>query len=95
MAPKGFCFWCMNISKVYDYETEVTTNQSERFNTLIKALQGWKEIPLDAIIQSMNMLQTYFLNEINMGQSRSWQLHSEVMLLELSHSSSTVETNEF
>ena len=42
---------------------------SEGFNTLIKALQGWKDVLLDAIVQSMNMLQTYFLNKLSKGKA--------------------------
>ena len=39
-----------NISNVYDYDIEITTNQSEGFNIVIKALQGWQEVQLDAIV---------------------------------------------
>jgi hypothetical protein len=46
----------------------VTSNQSEGFNTLLKSLQGWKEVPLDVILLSLQMLQKYYYNEIMRGR---------------------------
>ena len=55
------------VKNLLEFLTTVTTNQSEGFNSLIKGLQGWKEVPIDVILLSFRMLQRYYLNEIQRG----------------------------
>ena len=61
-----------NVSKYLDIRDKdilpVTTNQSEGFNTLLKSLQDWKEVPLDVIMLSMQMLQKYYYHETKRGK---------------------------
>ena len=52
---------------MYSPYSGVTTNQSESFNAVLKALQHWKEVPLDAIVLSFYYLQIYYHNEIQRG----------------------------
>ena len=59
--------WVLEKLHVYNPYSGVTTNQSEGYNTVMKRLQQWKEVPLDLIILSLNMLQVYSFNEIQRG----------------------------
>ncbi len=49
----------------YNYNplSGITTNQSEGFNSILKRLQGWKEIPVDSAVLSLYHLQVYYWNE--------------------------------
>lgn len=44
-----------------------TTNQSEGFNFLLKSLNDWHEVPLDVIIVAFQMLQNFYIREIQRG----------------------------
>jgi len=54
---------------VYHPHSGVTTNQSEGFNSTLKRLQRWREVPVDTIVYSLYNLQAYFNNEIQRGLS--------------------------
>lgn len=45
----------------------MTSNQAESFNALLKRLQSWREVPLDAIALSLYYLQAFYCNEIQRG----------------------------
>ena len=45
----------------------ITTNQSESFNSTIKRLQRWREVPVDSIVLALYKRQVYFHNEIHRG----------------------------
>jgi hypothetical protein len=40
---------------------------SESLNRVVKALQNWKEAPVDAMVTALYQLQQYFINEIQRG----------------------------
>ena len=54
---------------IYNPFCGITNNQSEGFNTVLKQLQHWKEVPVDAIILSLYHLQSFYFNEIQRGFS--------------------------
>jgi hypothetical protein len=57
-----------SVSKLVTTGRLITTNQSEGFNTLLKSLQDWKEVPPDVVMLSLQMLQKYYQNEICRGK---------------------------
>jgi hypothetical protein len=65
----GYGKWA--VSKLISLEAgrNVATNQSEGFNSLLKSLQGWVEVPLDVIVLSLHMLQRFYLTEIRRGRA--------------------------
>ena len=44
-----------------------TTNQSESFNAVLKRLQQWKEVPVDAMVLSLKRLADFHLAEVQRG----------------------------
>ena len=52
---------------MYNPYSGITTNQSEGFNTVLKRLQLWREVPLDSIVLSLYHLQAFYYNEIQRG----------------------------
>ena len=52
---------------IYNPYSGITTNQAEGFNTILKHLQHWKEVPVDAIVLSLYHLQCFYYNEIQRG----------------------------
>ena len=52
--------WILQELGVYSPFSGVTTNQSESFNAVLKRLQNWREVPLDAIVLSLYHLQVYY-----------------------------------
>jgi len=59
--------WILEPLGLYNSYSGIKTNQSEGFNTVMKQLQKWKEVPLNSIIFSLYHLQTYYYNEIQRG----------------------------
>ena len=59
--------WRLEQLGLYTADSGVTTNLSESLNKVIKALQGWKEAPVDAMMTALYQLQQYFINEIHRG----------------------------
>ena len=47
---------------------QVTGNQSEAFNTVMKRLQQWKEAPVDSMTLCLYRLTQYYLSEVRRGQ---------------------------
>ena len=52
---------------VYNPYSGVTSNQSESFNALLKRLQSWREVPVDAIVLALYYLQAFYSNEVQRG----------------------------
>ena len=69
ILPKVDEYGIWALKNFYECKTPVTTNQSEGFNTILKSLQNWKEVPLDAFVLSLQMLQKFYLNEIKRGKA--------------------------
>ena len=59
--------WVLESLNVYQPFSGVTNNQSESFNTTIKRLQHWREVPVDSIVLALYHLQAFFHNEIQRG----------------------------
>ena len=59
--------WVLESMGVYTPYSGVTSNQSGSFNTLLKRLQSWREVPLDTIVLSLYYLQAYYSNEVQRG----------------------------
>ena len=59
--------WILEKLGVYNPYSGVTSNQAESFNALLKRLQNWREVPVDAIILSLYYLHAYYFNEIQRG----------------------------
>jgi len=63
--------WILEPLGVYNCYSGITTNQSEAFNTVLKRIQKWREVPLDSILFSLYQLQIYYFNEIQRGLCQS------------------------
>ena len=61
--------WILEKYGVYNPLSGVTTNQAEGFNTVLKRLQNWKEIPVDAAVLAFYHLQAFYVNETQRGFS--------------------------
>lgn len=59
--------WILESMGVYNPYSGVTSNQSESFNAVLKRLQSWREVPLDAIVLSLYYLQAFYSNEVQRG----------------------------
>ena len=57
----------MEAYRVYNPVSGLTSNQSEAFNTVLKRMQEWKEMPLDTAVLSLYHLQAYYWNEWQRG----------------------------
>ena len=53
----------------------MVNNQSESFNMLLKDLQQWKEVPVDSIVLSVYLLQSFFMNEFTRGLAVQGNYH--------------------
>ena len=58
--------WQLESLGVYTY-SGVTTNMSESINKVFKALQNWKEAPVDAMLMALYQLQQYRHNKMERG----------------------------
>ena len=63
------CRWNLDPLNLYNPVSGITTNQSEGFNSVLKRMQEWKEIPVDTAILSLYHLQAYYWNEWQRGLS--------------------------
>ena len=64
---RKFCLpICFKIYQILNF-SEVTTNQSEGFNWLMKDLTYWREAPMDCVVLLFRFLQQYYLCEIKQG----------------------------
>ena len=59
--------WILEGMGVYNPYSGVTTNQSESFNSVLKRLQSWREVPVDAIVLALYQLQAFYTNEVQRG----------------------------
>ena len=75
--------WVLEAEGVYSPFSGVVTNQSESFNMVLKSLQQWKEVPVDCIVLSFYLLQSYFMNEVTRGLAGqgSYHLHPQFLPL--------------
>ena len=75
--------WILEAEGVYSPFSGVVTNQSESFNMVLKSLQQWKEVPVDCIVLSFYLLQSFFMNEITRGLAGqgSYHLHQQFLPL--------------
>ena len=46
-----------------------TTNQSESFNSVLKRLQDWREVPVDVMVLSLFRLTQFYLYEVRRDRS--------------------------
>lgn len=61
--------WILEDAGVYSPLSGITTNQSEGFNCVMKRLQSWREIPVDAAVMALYHLQAFYFNESQRGLS--------------------------
>ena len=66
VEPK-LCIWSLEGKSSKD-EHELTTNQSEGFNVLLKDFQHWKEVPLDSLLMSLELIQGFYVVECRRGK---------------------------
>ena len=59
--------WILEGMGVYNPYSGVTTNQSESFNSVLKRLQSWREVSVDAIVLALYQLQAFYTNEVQRG----------------------------
>lgn len=65
---------------LYNPVSGITSNQSESFNSVLKRVQEWKEIPVDSAVLSLYHLQGYYWNEWQRGLS-GFYLYYQILLL--------------
>lgn len=61
--------WILEKAGVYNPLSGVTTNQSEGFNCVLKRLQSWREVSVDAAVMALYHLQAFYVNESQRGLS--------------------------
>ena len=66
--------WQLESLGVYTY-SGVTTNMAESINKVVKALQNWKEAPVDAMLMALYQLQQYHHNEMERGLAGIGEYH--------------------
>ena len=73
--------WILESLRIYNPYSGITNNQSEGFNTVLKRLQNWREVPVDAIVLTLYHLQAFYHNEIQRGFSGigSYSLSAELV----------------
>ena len=59
--------WNLEEFGVYSPMSGITNNQSEGFNSVLKRMQEWKEIPIDSAVLSLYHLQAFYWNEWQHG----------------------------
>jgi len=55
--------------------SEITTNQSESFNAVLKRLQDWKEVPVDVMALSLFRLTQFTVVEVLRGRVNTGEYH--------------------
>ena len=61
--------WVLEKAGVYNPLSGITSNQSEGFNCVMKCLQNWREIPIDAGVLALYYPQAFYFNESQRGLS--------------------------
>ena len=59
--------WNLEPYGIYNPMSGITSNQSESFNSVLKRIQGWKEIPVDTAVLTLYHMQAYYWNEWQHG----------------------------
>ena len=59
--------WNLEEYNLYNPMSGVTNNQSEGFNSVLKRLQAWKEIPIHSSVLSLYHLHAYYWNKWQRG----------------------------
>ena len=75
--------WILEKEGVYCPFSGVVTNQSASFNMVLKSLQSWKEVPVDCIVLSFYILQSFFMNEITRGLANQGNYHLHTQFLHM------------
>ncbi len=75
------CRWNIEELGVYNPMSGITSNQSEGFNSVLKRLQGWKEIPIDSAVLSLYHLQAFYWNEWQRGLAGMYNFQSILISL--------------
>ena len=75
--------WILEKEGVYNPFAGVVTNQSESFNMVLKGLQQWNEVPIDCIVLSFYLLQSFFTNEVTRGLTGQGNYHLHQQYLPL------------
>ena len=70
------CRWNLVEYNLYNPVSGITSNQSESFNSVLKRVQEWKEIPVDSAVLSLYHLQGYYWNEWQWGLSGFYSILS-------------------
>ena len=83
--------WVLEKEGVYSPFSGVLTNQSESFNMVLKSLQQWKEVPVDCIVLSFYLLQSFFMNEITRGLTSQGNYHLHHQFLPLMEEAEVAE----
>ena len=83
--------WVLEKKGVYSPFSGVVTNQSESFNMVLKSLQQWKEVPVDCIVLSFYLLQSFFMNEITRGLTSQGNYHLHHQFLPLMEEAEVAE----
>jgi hypothetical protein len=59
--------WVLEAADVYDPYSGITKNIVEGMHSVIKRLNEWKEVTIDAAVLSFNYLQVYYVHELLRG----------------------------
>ena len=59
--------WNLEQFGIYNPLSGITNNQSEGFNSVLKRMMEWKEMPIDDVVLSLYHLQAYYWNECQCG----------------------------
>jgi hypothetical protein len=79
----GIGRWRLESLGLYYGDSGITNNMSESLNRVVKALQNWKEAPVDAMVTALYQLQQYFINEIQRGMAGIGEYHLKPEYLNL------------
>ena len=82
--------WQLESLGVYTY-SGVTTTMSESINKVVKALQNWKEAPVDAMLMALYQLQQYRHNEMERGLAEIGEYHLKPKYIHLRKSIGDLE----
>lgn len=59
--------WNLEHFGIYNPLSGITNNQSEGFNSVLKRMTEWKEMPIDNAVLSLYHLQAFYWNEWQCG----------------------------
>ena len=67
--------WGIEPLGIYNPYSDVTNNQAEGLNYVLKQLQQWREAPIDCMVLALHHLHSYYLIEIARGQNGMGNYH--------------------